>query len=739
MPALREPRAPHPLTVAILTTSIAVISAHAAPAPIILISIDTLRADHLSCYGYPHMKTPAIDSLAADGVLFEDHLSTVPLTLPSHSSMLTGLYPPHHGVRDNGGFYLDDGLTMVAESLRDAGYRTGGFVGAFVLDRRWGIAQGFDVYFDDFDVIAAGDVPMDFIQRRASDVIARAKPFMEGPAPFFCFLHLYDPHTPYEPPDGFKATTPFPLYDGEIAYVDAQLNSLFTWLKQKGLYDQAWIILAADHGESLGEHEETTHGFFVYRSTLRVPLIVKRPRSAGAGSRRADPTSSVDIAPTLLAAAGRKLACDGVDLFGQIAPRLLYSETFYPRFHYNWSELLSITDSRLQFIDAPRPELYNYREDPGERVNLHRGGEASAFRSEIDRIGGRGHAEPQTVDAETLEKLRSLGYARGDLPASAGPLADPKDRIGVFRRLKQAEDMVYRDQGDAALALLREVEEADPRIPATFDLQGSIHSKKGAWEAAIAAYTKSLDLLPDSLEALFGRGLARLKAGRTREAEADLQKLLGLDPRNNKALYHLADIAAGEGRHDEASGLLRRAIALGRETGPLYNLLFKTLMAAGRGAEAEDALRKGLEEDPGLPLGHFNLAVLLEERGDAAAAEREYRLEIEAAPRNEMALFNLGQVLERVGGRGAGEAAGLYRRAVEAKPEFALGHIYLARALMSDSKMIAESYDICRKGLALASDRRTQALAHFVLADICNRMGRTEEAMKELEAGRSLR
>lgn len=719
-----------------------VMPAHAAPPPIILISIDTLRADHLSCYGYPHMKTPAIDSLAADGILFEEHLSAVPLTLPSHSSMLTGLYPPRHGVRDNGGFYLDDGFTTVAESLRDAGYRTGGFVGAFVLDRRWGIAQGFDVYSDDFDVIAAGDVPMDYIQRRASDVIAMAKPFMEGPAPFFCFLHLYDPHTPYEPPEGFKATTPFPLYDGEIAYVDAELKGLFTWLKQKGLYDQAWIILVSDHGESLGEHQETTHGFFVYRSTLRVPLIIKRPRGVGAGSKRVDPTSSVDIAPTLLAAAGQKLACDGVDLFGQIGTRILYSETFYPRYHYNWSELLSVSDSRLQFIDAPRPELYNHREDPAERVNLYRGAEVSAFRSEIDRIGGRSHGEPQKVDAETLEKLRALGYAGGDLPAVASALAsalaDPKDRIGVFKRLKQAEDMVYHDQGEAALALLREVEETDPRIPAAFDLQGSIHSKKGAWEAAIAAYTKSLDLLPENLEALFGRGLARLKAGRTREAEADLQRLLGLDPRNNKALYHLADIAAGEGRHDAAATLLRRAIALGRETGPLYNLLFKTLMAAGRGGEAEDALRKGLQADPGLPLGHFNLAVLLDERGDAAGAEREYRLEIEGSPHNEMALFNLGQILERTG-RGANEAAGLYRRAIEAKQDFALGHIYLARALMSGATTVAESYDLCRKGLALASDRRTQALAHFVLADICNRMGRTEEAMKELEVGRNLR
>lgn len=704
---------------------------------VILISIDTLRADHLSCYGYRAARTASIDALATDGVLFDDHLSTVPLTLPSHSAMLTGLSPPHTGVHDNGGFYLSESVTTLAESFRAAGYRTGGFVGAFVLDRRWGIAQGFDTYYDDFDVVSAGDVPIDFIQRRAADVIAKAREFLAGPQPLFCFIHLYDPHTPYEPPAAFRAATPFPLYDGEIAYVDSEIGRLVSWLKSNGLYDSSIIVLTSDHGESLGEHGEATHGFFVYRSTLHVPLIVKLPSKQLAGTRRSDLTSSVDIAPTILGALGQRFACDGIDLFRTKRSGMVYSETFYPRYHYNWSELLSVTGNGMHYIEAPRREAYRYGDDPLELRNIYPARDQASFDAELDRLNARRLATPQQVDQETIERLRSLGYTGGDLPSTAGPLADPKDKIASFNRLKQAEDLVYRDQGEKALALLRDLEHSDPKIPAIYNLMGSLAFKQGRWTDAAREYSKALAIVPDDMEAIFGRGLAARRDGKPQDARADLERLIVLDPRNNKALFQLAEIASEQGRNTDAVGLLDRAISQGHELAPLYGLLFKCLHALGRDQEAAEALRKGLAADPALPLAHFNLAVLGEARGDAADAEKEYRAEMGQNPKNEMALFNLARLLER-SPRPAGEAIDLYRRAIAAKPDFAAGYIYLARALMDNATTLQESYYLCSKGLAVASDQQSKALAHFVLADICNRMGRSEEAQRELEAGRRL-
>lgn len=707
------------------------------PRAIILISVDTLRADHLSCYGYGHMNTPAIDSLARSGVLFTEHLSTVPLTLPSHCSMLTGLYPPHHGVRDNGGFYLDENVETLAERLKQVGYRTGGFIGSFVLDSRWGVAQGFDLYADEFDLIAAGNVPMDMIQRPAEDVIGRARAFMEQPGPFFCFIHIYDPHTPYEPPAAYRRQTPTPLYDGEIAAVDAAIGRLLGWLEDRRILEDALIVFTSDHGESLGEHGEATHGFFVYRSTLRVPLIMKLPGRKLAGTRRDTPSSSVDITPTILAAAGLTAALDGVDLLSsQPADRLLYSETFFPRYHYNWSELLSVSSRGLHFIDAPKPEIYNVIKDPGEALNVHTAEAARPFCSILDSLGARRAQDPQPIDADTLEKLRALGYAGGDLPLAQGPLPDPKDRIHVFNRIKQAEDLVYNGREVEAIPLLEGAVAADASIPAIFSLLGAARARTDSWDKAADAYARAVVLAPDNPEALFGLGLALKRLGKGADAARHLEHVLDVDSRNNKAAFHLAEIRSDEGRHEDAVGLLEKAVTGGREAAPLYSLLARSLTALGREGEAEQALRNGLALDAHLPLAHFNLAVLLEQRGRAEEAEVEYRRELEIEPTAKLAAFNLARLLEK---RGSGkEAVDLYRRAIAADERFARAYIFLARRLMEDPVTLVEAYDKCRKGLELATDDNERALAYFVLADVCSRLGRDEEAMKALQEGRKL-
>src|SRR5262245_18623510 len=348
----------------------------ARPRNLLLVSLDTVRADRLGCYHYAAAQTPNIDALAAGGLRFEQATTVVPLTLPAHSSLMTGTFPGWHGVRDNGGFYLEDDQLTLAEILRERGFRTGGFVGAFVLDRRWGIAQGFDRYFDDFDLdrfpSAAG---MDMIQRPGSEVVDRALEWLQTDRqqPFFAWVHLYDAHTPYEAPEPFRSRFPPTrdgAYDAEIASADAQIGRLVDALRADGRLADTLVIVVADHGEMLGEHGELTHGFFIYEAATRIPLIVSGP---GVPARVvADQVLIVDVMPTALALVGIKVPdqVQGTNLMplarGEHLGLVAHSESWYPRYHYGWSELRSIQDERFKMIRAPRPELYDLATDPRE-------------------------------------------------------------------------------------------------------------------------------------------------------------------------------------------------------------------------------------------------------------------------------------------------------------------------------------------------------------------------------------
>src|SRR5712692_398562 len=325
------------------------------PLNLLLISSDTLRADHLGSYGYAPARTPQLDALAARGLRFGQATTVVPLTLPAHASLMTGTFPGYNGVRDNGGFYLPDGQVTLAETLRGHGYRTGGFVGSFVLDSRWGIGQGFDRYFDDFDLTKYEGVGMDVVQRRGDEVVDEALKWLgqEREQPFFAWVHLYDPHTPYEAPAPFRAGYPATLtgaYDAEIAWTDSLVWRLLESLASDGRLQRTLVVAVGDHGESLGEHGEQTHGFFIYDATVRIPLIVAGP---GVPVREvSDQVRIVDVMPTALAllgvavpreVQGRSLTPLGR---GEHLGLLALSETWYPRYHYGWSELRAARDGR---------------------------------------------------------------------------------------------------------------------------------------------------------------------------------------------------------------------------------------------------------------------------------------------------------------------------------------------------------------------------------------------------------
>jgi arylsulfatase A-like enzyme len=423
------------------------------PLNIVLVTADTLRADRLPIYGYDKVETPNLERMAASGVVFEQASTVVPLTLPAHSSMFTGTFPMHHGVRDNGGYYLGQDQVTLAETLKENGYQTGGFVSAFVLDSRWGLNQGFDRYFDDFDLNKFENVGLDTVQRRGNEVLREALQWMDGVKDdrFFAWLHFYDVHTPYEPPEPYLSRYkgyPGARYDGEIAYLDSLMGELFDWLETADLDDDTLVIFIGDHGESLGQHQETTHGFFIYDATMHVPFLLKAPyRHISPGRRIAAQVRNVDLMPTILelVAVEPPETIQGTSLVPLLEGEtedlglFAYSESFYPRHHYGWSELKSIRNGKLQFIDAPRPELFDIEADPQQTKNLamQRAATIAELKTALDemvaRFGVEGIDEkaPETPDADTQAQLAALGYLGGPSKIKFDPnrpLPDPKTR-----------------------------------------------------------------------------------------------------------------------------------------------------------------------------------------------------------------------------------------------------------------------------------------------------------------------
>ena len=437
---------------------------------LIVISLDTTRADHLGSYGYASARTPATDALARAGALFAQAATPAPLTLPAHSSLMTGFYPTYHGVRLNGTAALSQSHTTLAEVLAGHGYNTGAFVGAFVLDGRWGLNQGFGTYDDQFDMKKFKHLDLAAVQRPGDQVMDAAIRWLDGQRhdPFFAWIHLYDAHSPYEPPErlasDFRGRGPVGLYDGEIAFADEQVGRCVSWLKTAGLDDRTILVVVGDHGESLGSHGEGTHGYFIYDDVLHVPLIIATPIDELRGIRVDAQVSLVDVFPTVLALAG-------IDSQGRLDGRSLvplmfhpatpdtayaYSESMTPNLQYGWSALHSLRSPRYKFIRAPTPELYDLTADPGEIHNVlssHRS-MAHDMDSALDRLmaeSSRGARAPEVanLDRDTIARLSSLGYVGGTPAAStapAGALADPKDRLDVFIDVQRAGELMVKDE-----------------------------------------------------------------------------------------------------------------------------------------------------------------------------------------------------------------------------------------------------------------------------------------------------
>ena len=461
---------------------------------VILVTVDTLRADRIGCYGHPLVKTPTMDAFAASGIRFEDCIAQVPLTLPSHTTILTGTLPIHHGVRDNGGFVVPSELVTMAESFKARGYATSAFVAAYVLDSKWGLDQGFDTYFDKFDLSRFEKISLGEVQRPANEVLDEALGWLERnkDGRFFAWIHLYDPHTPYAPPEPFAGEYPQSPYLGEIAFTDSQLARLKDFIDHSGLADRTFLVLAGDHGESLGEHQEQTHGFFVYQAALHVPLIVVTPFAGLRGVTSGETVGLVDILPTVCDMTGIPVPAgvQGRSLVpsffrpGAETDRLAYAETFYPRYHYGWSDLRSVQDGRFKLILAPVPELYDLDRDPGEEKNLvylekDVFKDLSARAEALMEAAGQNALEVDLgkVDQETREKLAALGYVGSftDTSKLSGKkLADPKDKIVIFNELSRAREAGLGGDTEEAVRTIQAIIAEDPTIADAYFSLGNV-------------------------------------------------------------------------------------------------------------------------------------------------------------------------------------------------------------------------------------------------------------------------
>ncbi|MGD0790563.1 MAG: sulfatase-like hydrolase/transferase [Terriglobales bacterium] len=653
-----------------------------------MITIDTLRADHVGCYGAQTVKTPTLDALAHDGVVFERAISQVPLTWPSHAVILTGTYPFQNGVQDFTGQPLAQQFRTVSQAFQNTGYATGAVVSAFVLDRSWGLARGFDFYDDAFSAETFEKKDIGLVDRRAGESVAHAIAWLKKAPrrPFFLWLHLYDPHSPYDPPEPYRSEYRSHLYDGEIAYADHELGNLVAWLKQNHLYDSSLIVALSDHGESLGEHGEDEHGFFVYNATVRVPLIVKPPAGSGiAAGRRRDPVETTAVAPTLLQLAGVKDSADSVDSIyaqfqslpllgtnqagGQAVNNPAYSETFYPFSSFGWSPLHALESDRFHFIEAPKPELYDLESDPGETRNIaaQQPATVAVLREKMQALLAHNPFTRQDAGAGNLspdaqEKLRALGYF--GFRAAVSPeslkqgLADPKDKLWEFNSILKAQDAFQRKEDDRAEALLAEVQQKDPQIYVIPFMLGESALRRQSWERAADQLQRCLELNPNFDNAMTGLARALSKLGRVDEAKSWLRKALQNNSENYRAWYETGLLDAGSNpaaalssyqkaiaiqpnfspgqrelglalfqqkNYASAATHLEKAIALGLDDAHIHNFLGICYSQTNRLQKSIQSYRVALKLDPKLAEAHLNLAYELHRAGKISQARAEYQ------------------------------------------------------------------------------------------------------------------
>jgi choline-sulfatase len=722
-----------------MLTSLALLAVTAAPPPnLLVVTIDTLRADRLGAYGHAAGATPAMDSVARDGILFEDAVVHAPQTRPSHASLFTGRLPFEHGIRDNFSKPLDAETPTLASILKQRGYATGGFIGAYPVSRDSGLQRGFDVFDDPFSAASSVATRRDRSERRGAEVVDRALEWLETPrkAPFFAWVHLFDPHAPYEPPPPFAQRFAKDLYTGEVAYADSQVQRLLDWIEGARLKESTLVVVTSDHGEGLGDHGEDEHGFFIYDTTLRVPLVLRWPGRLPAGIRLKGQFRGVDLLPTLLEVLGAPpTPTSGVSRAavlragGKLPDNEAYVESLYASLHFGCAPLRGLRAEGWKYIDAPRSELYRLAEDPGETRNRmdDRAPVAAAMKARLlAQDSGTVAPSLPAVDASALERLAALGYVGGGSFSGTPTGADPKDKIQEFQsftsdvsrgvRLFEARDY------EGAARLLK-------RLTAPTPLPGG----------------RVLERRSFNVDYFLGRSLLELR--RFGEAVAPLTRAVELTPSAMPAYAYLSRAQAGAGRAQDALATVERGLRRAPRNAELHQMKGRLLLGKGDLAGARTSLERARGLDPQNVLVRVDLAALHRAQGQLEGALRESEEAVRLAP--DMAEAQVARGLALGAGGREEAAAEAFRAALRASPDdpdalFFLGSVELRSGRPQAAKPLLERllakmprYPGAREALAAAQAQLAPAAEGTLRIRLLrvHERERAEEAVRRAAGG----
>ncbi len=652
----------------------------------LLVTLDTTRADRIGCYGYRAGSTPALDALAENGVLCERAFTVAPITLPSHTSMFTGLYPPENGIFTNGRGRLDESIPTLAEVLKHNGYETAAFVASFVLNAKFGLDLGFETYDDDFTSEAAVEDVL-HRQRSGQSVVDAALKWLglRREKPFFCWVHLYDPHAPYLAyPELFGDKYVDRPYDAEIAYVDLQVQRLIDYLKQNGLEKQTLVVVVGDHGEGLGEHVEQEHGMTLYDDTLHVPLIFRHAGQLPGKRRIPSNVSLVDLSPTVLDLLGlrdpRKItgrSLKNAIVSGESPAGVVYGATDAPFLVDGWSPMRCLIDGNWKYIRSTKPELYDLAKDPHERQNLFEAAPDTARDLEsrltefMSRLAPREEIAVQLTSAER-RKLEQLGYLIGAKHAatskSAGDLPDVKDMLPFNLAVQKAMKLADGGSPDEAIEQLREVIRQAPRYPEAYWHLSSVLRKQDQFDEAGKVLHSLLAVRPDCSQAHFGLALIAMEQGRPAEAIPELRDVINCDPENADAHNMLGTLLYSAGETDKALAHFNAALAVDPQNAGAYEGRAALFSRTGRVSDAIADYRMAVKYAPETAETLLKLGVELANAGETEEGSRHMARAVELNPRNPEMRYIFGLFLVQHGR--PEEAIDQLTAAVELKPDF---------------------------------------------------------------------